>query len=95
MKKVRLTMKYEEQYRIIKELVDHGGNKKRAALILGISVRQLNRRINQYQSKGKAAFVHGNAGHLPVNCLTTEINKQIVTLYRTKYQDCNLTHFVE
>lgn len=95
MKKVRLTMKYEEQYRIIKELVDHGGNKKRAALILGISVRQLNRRINQYQSKGKAAFVHGNAGRLPVNCLTTEINKQIVTLYRTKYQDCNLTHFVE
>lgn len=95
MKKVRLTMKYEEQYRIIKELVDHGGNKKRAALILGISVRQLNRRINQYRSKGKAAIVHGNTGRLPVNCLTTEINKQIVTLYRTKYQNCNLTHFVE
>lgn len=65
MKKVRLTMKYEEQYKVIKELVDHGGNKKRAALILGISVRQLNRRISQYRSKGKAAFVHGNTGHLP------------------------------
>ena len=88
-------MKYEEQYKVIKELVDHGGNKKRAALILGISVRQLNRRINQYRSKGKAAFVHGNTGHLSVNCLTTEFNKQIATLYRTKYQDCNLTHFVE
>ena len=95
MKKVRLTMKYEEQYKISKELVDHGGNKKRDALILGISVRQLNRRINQYRSKGKAAFVPGNTGRLPVNCLTTEINKHIVTLYHTKYQDCNLTHFVE
>ncbi|MDK7066733.1 transposase, partial [Lactobacillus crispatus] len=31
----------------------------------------------------------------PVNCLTTEINNQIVTLYRSKYQDCNLKHFVE
>ena len=28
MKKVRLTMKYEEQYKIIKELVNHGETKK-------------------------------------------------------------------
>ena len=27
MKKVRLTMKYEEQYKIIKELVNHGETK--------------------------------------------------------------------
>ncbi|MGN0455009.1 MAG: ISNCY family transposase [Ruminococcus sp.] len=88
-------MKYDEQYKIIKELVDHNGNKKRAALKLGISVRQVNRRIKQYQDKGKAAFVHGNVDRKPVNCLSTEINNQIVTLYRTKYQECNLKHFVE
>ncbi|MBU3828407.1 MAG: hypothetical protein H9806_04630, partial [Candidatus Lactobacillus pullistercoris] len=40
-------MKYEEQYQTIKEVVDHNGNKKRAALKLGISIRQLNRRIKQ------------------------------------------------
>lgn len=94
-KRIDLTMKYEEQYQTIKELVDHNGNKKRAALKLGISIRQLNRRIKQYQDKGKAAFVHGNADRKPVNCLTTEINNKIVTLYRTKYQDCNLKHFTE
>ena len=41
------------------------------------------------------AFVHGNKDRKLVNCLTTEINNQIVTLYRSKYQDCNLKHFVE
>lgn len=94
-KRISLNMKYDKQYQVIKDLVDHHGNKKRAALKLGISVRQVNRRIKQYQDKGKAAFVHGNVGRKPVNCLTTEINNQIVTLYLTKYQDCNLKHFVE
>ena len=94
-KRISLSMKYDKQYQVIKDLVDHHGNKKRAALKLGISVRQVNRRIKQYQDKGKAAFVHGNVGRKPVNCLTTEINNQIVTLYLTKYQDCNLKHFVE
>lgn len=94
-KRIDLSMKYEQQYKTIKELIDHNGNKKRAALKLGISIRQLNRRIKQYQEKGKAAFVHGNADRKPVNCLSTEISNQIVTLYRTKYQDCNLKHFTE
>lgn len=32
-------MNEEMKYSVIKELVDHGGNKKRAALKLGISLR--------------------------------------------------------
>lgn len=38
-------MKYEEQYRVIKDLVDHNENKHRATKKLGISLRQVNRRI--------------------------------------------------
>ena len=48
-KRISLSMKYDKQYQVIKDLVDHHGNKKRAALKLGISVRQVNRRIKQYQ----------------------------------------------
>lgn len=95
MRKVSLMLKYEEQYQVIKEFVDHSGNKKRVALKLNISVRQVNRLIKKYREKGKAAFVHGNSGRKPVNCLTTEINTKIVTLYRDKYQDFNFKHFTE
>ena len=54
MRKVNLRMKELNKYEVIKELVDHGGNKKRAALNLGITERQVNRLIIIYKEKGKA-----------------------------------------
>lgn len=54
MRKVKLRMKEFEKYKKIKELVEHGGNKKRVALQLGITVRQVNRLIKIYKEKGKA-----------------------------------------
>ena len=54
MRKVNLRMKELNKYEVIKELVDHGGNKKRAALNLGITERQVNRLIITYKEKGKA-----------------------------------------
>ena len=47
-------MKEQEKYEKIKELVDHGGNKKRIALKLGITVRQVDRLISKYKEKGKS-----------------------------------------
>ena len=53
MKKVNLRMKELDKYNVIKELVDHNGNKKRAANKLGLTVRQINRLIKIYKEKGK------------------------------------------
>ena len=57
------------KYELIKELVDHEGNKKRVALQLGITIRQVNRLINIYNEKGKSGFVHGNRGKRPTKTL--------------------------
>ena len=46
-------MKELDKYNVIKELVDHKGNKKRAATRLGLTVRQINRLIKVYKDKGK------------------------------------------
>ena len=54
MRKVILRMKEQEKYEIIKELVEHNGNKKRATLRLGLSIRQVNRLIKIYKEKGKS-----------------------------------------
>lgn len=54
MKKVNLRMKELNKYNVIKELVDHKGNKKRAANRLGLTVRQINRLIKIYKEKGKS-----------------------------------------
>lgn len=56
MRKVILRMNEQFKYEKIKELVDHGGNKNRVALELGITVRQVNRLIIKYKEKGKSRF---------------------------------------
>ena len=60
MRKVVLTLKEQKKYDVIKELVDHNGNKKRTALKLGITERQINRLIIKYKENGKSSFVHDN-----------------------------------
>ncbi|NEU04400.1 transposase, partial [Clostridium senegalense] len=62
MRKVILNMKEETKYNIIKKLVDTNGNKQRAAISLGCTVRHINRLIKGYKEHGKEFFVHGNKG---------------------------------
>ena len=95
MRKVELRMNEKEKYEVIKELVDHDGNKNRAAKKLNISKRQVNRLIIKYKEKGKAGFVHGNRTRKPINALDKSISNDIILLYRNKYQDWNFQHFKE
>lgn len=95
MRKVKLNMTEEEKYLVIKKLVEINGNKKRAALTLGCTVRHINRMIQGYKNHGKAFFVHGNRGHKPVHTLDKETTSLVLDLYRTKYWNANFTHYSE
>ena len=90
MRKVELRMNEQLKYETIKELVDHHGNKRRAALKLNLSIRQVNRLINVYKAKGKAGFVHGNRNRRPANSLPQELGRKIIALYEHDYQGFNL-----
>ena len=95
MRKVELRMNEKLKYEIIKELVDHNGNKNRASKKLGLSRRQIDRLIITYKEKGKSGFIHGNRGKCPFKTLDKSISEDIILLYKTKYQDFNFTHFRE
>lgn len=95
MRKVELRMNELKKYEVIKELVDHNGNKERASIKLNISVRQVNRLIKIYKEKGKSGFVHGNRSRKPANTLDKSISEDIILLYRGKYQGWNFYHFKE
>ena len=95
MRKVELRMNELEKYEVIKELVDHNGNKNRASKKLGISIRQINRLIIIYKEKGKSGFIHGNRGRIPSKALDKSISEDIILLYKSKYQEFNFTHFKE
>jgi len=93
MRKVELKMNEKEKYEVIKELVDHNGNKNRASKKLGISRRQIDRLIIKYKEKGKSGFIHGNRGHVPSKALDKSISENIILLYKNKYYDFNFNHF--
>ena len=95
MRKVELRMNEKIKYEVIKELVDHNGNKNRAAKKLGLSRRQIDRLIIKYKEKGKSAFVHGNRSRKPISTLDKSISEDIILLYRNKYQGWNFQHFKE
>jgi len=95
MRKVNLRMNEERKYQVIKKLVETNGNKKRAAIELDLTIRQINRLINGYKAYGKEFFIHGNRNHIPQNKLSYELRQQIVELYETKYYDCNFSFFRE
>ena len=93
--KVELRMNELKKYEVIKELVDHNGNKNRASKKLGISRRQIDRLIIKYKEKGKSGFIHGNRSRKPVNTLDKSISENIILLYENKYQDWNFNHQVK
>lgn len=95
MRKVELRMNEEYKYSIIKKLVETNGNKKRAAIKLKRSIRQINRMIAGYKQFGKAFFVHGNRNRKPASALSEEFKTEIELLYTNKYFDCTYTAFQE
>ena len=91
MKEVILTMKENNTYQIIKNLIEKKGNKRRAALKIGCTARN----INLFKEKDKEAFSHKNKGKNPINKLSDDIINKIINLYQEKYCDFNWCHFRE
>lgn len=95
MRKVELNLKENYQYKIIKKLVETNGNKKRAAIKLKCTTRNINRLIKKYRERGKEGFVHGNSGRAPVNKLNEEQRLEILDIYCKELPDANFRHATE
>lgn len=88
-------MNEQKKYEVIKKLKETNGNKKRAAIELGCTLRHVNRMLKGYEEHGKAFFSHGNKGRKPASALSEERKASILLLYENKYFDSNITHFTE
>ncbi len=66
-----------------------------AAVVLGISVRQLRRVRRAVAAHGRTALQHGNRGRPPGNKLPATVHARIVRLRRERYRDFNDQHFAE
>jgi len=88
-------MNEQQKYDVIKSLVDHHGNKKRAAIKLNCTERHVNRLIKKCKENGKAGFIHGNKGRQPVHAISPEKKLEIITIYNNKYWDATFSYACE
>ena len=95
MRRIELSMDGEKKYQTIKELIEQGGNKNRAAQKLGCTRRSIDRYINGYKAFGKGFFLHGNKNRKPIHTIPEDVKDTIVDLYRNKYYDATYQHFTE
>lgn len=92
---VILTMKEQHKMKLV---IDYDAGKihaKRAAELLGISVRQFRRLVAAYRQQGIAAMAHGNRGRSPANRIPDPVRQEILRLAKTSYKDYNDSHFTE
>lgn len=66
-----------------------------AALLLGLSERQVTRLRAAYRQAGAGGLAHGNRGRVPWNALAPRIRERLLELARTRYLGFNAQHLAE
>lgn len=92
--KVTLTKEEQKRVMVVSE-VGRGMRGREAAVVLGISLRQLRRLTAAYRERGIAALAHGNRGRKPANAIGEEMRYRLLDLASTKYCGVNHQHFTE
>lgn len=83
------------QLRILEALQNNTINNQEAAVCLGISLRQVQRKKKAYLKDGIQSLFHKNLGRSPVNKVSDSIRSEILTLYREQYQNYNYSHITD
>lgn len=92
---MKLSEKQWKRFDVAKRLDKGQLTVREAAIILGLSRRQVQRIRRRVEELGVEGVVHGNAGRSPANRLDEETARQIVKLRRTRYDGFNDEHFTE
>ena len=66
-----------------------------ACAALRIKERQFRRIVKSFREKGIHSVLHGNTSKIPVNKMPAGQMSLILTLFKTRYDGLNLSHFME
>jgi len=66
-----------------------------AAILLGLSIRQVRRLRSAYRARGPTALAHGNRGRPSPRRVPQAVRAQVIALAQTTYASVNHTHLLE
>lgn len=90
---ITLSMKEQERLAIIISYADGAITGGDAAKLLGITVRQVQRKKKAYLTEGMSSIVHKSKGKTTGRGFTPDFENQIVSLYKKEYSGWNFCHF--
>ncbi len=93
MEKVILNTRDQLRLSVIQEVACGAIRGQEAAVLLGLSVRQVRRILAAHRREGVASVPHGNRGRRPPHALDPETRSRILALARERYPGANYCHF--
>ncbi|MCL6479894.1 MAG: ISNCY family transposase [Peptococcaceae bacterium] len=90
-----MTQEERNKLYIARCLIDGKMTISEAALVSGLSERQLKRIKRGVKEQGDAFVIHKNRGRKPQHSVTDDIKKTIIKLREEKYSRANFSHFQE
>jgi len=89
------TMKQIDMINIVKQAVAGTISKKKAAQLLGYSLRQIYRKVKRFKVEGPESLIHGNTGKPSNHKTSDEKEKRIIDIMTTKLEGFPPTHGAE
>ena len=84
-----------KKYEVIKNVVDGVTTRKEASAELKLSLKQIDRLKQIYETEGEQGFVHKNRGRLNPNKKDNKLIEELENLYLTEYDYYNFAHFYD
>jgi transposase len=97
MEEETVTLGRAEQKRalVLNQVLEGRMTQREAALVLGLSVRQVKRLTARYRVVGPAGLVHGNRGRTPWQAVAPDLAARVVALAQSRYAGLNQQHLTE
>lgn len=96
MEKITLTREQLKRHTVITQVIDGLITRGRAASLLDLSARQIDRIKQNYQQHGVESLIHKNTGRKPAHALGDKMKRDIIQLRETPpYNQANFKHFQE
>lgn len=92
---MELSQREQARARVLMLVAEGQCTVREAAMLLGLSERQVRRLRQRFRERGPAALAHGNRGRAPGHALPVPLREEVLRLARDVYDGYNHTHLHE
>ncbi len=96
MDKITMTVKQLKRHTVITQVIDGMLCRERAATLLGVTTRQIDRIKKRLAKEGAKSIIHGNSGRKPSHAISEDTKKRVLEIREKEpYKQTNFIHFQE